>query len=168
MKGPAPQPPTSASAGAVVPHSGAKSYKGASGRKLSAPGSPRPPPQKANDAAAVAASKLSKLAAAKGAPGDKETARGGKQGDLGTDVDELARLLEQDKNALIKMRHDLEDSHAQEMNRFREDLRRVKWSYDHLRVENNAKEKKMLELAGGLRKYQGVSAAEAETGQRGR
>ena len=164
MKGPAPPP---ASAG--------KSYRGASGRKLSAaaPATPGVPPKPDTAAAAAmtaamtAASKLNKLAAAKGDPGDKETSRGGKQGgDLATDVDELARLLEHDKNALMKMRHDLEESHEQEMQRFREELRRVKWSYDHLRVANNAKEKKLLELAAGLRKYQGVSAAEAETGQK--
>jgi hypothetical protein len=62
------------------------------------------------------------------------------------------------------MRHDITVSYEEEVQRLREELRRVKWDYDHVRVENNAKEKKLLELAGGLVRYLGVSEAEQSTG----
>jgi len=79
-------------------------------------------------------------------------------------VSEMQRTLELEKVALTTMRHDITVSYEEEVQRLREELRRVKWDYDHVRVENNAKEKKLLELAGGLVRYLGVSEAEQSTG----
>ena len=62
------------------------------------------------------------------------------------------------------MRRDLTASQDRETENLREKLRQCKWEYDHLRVENNKKEKQLLELAGGLVRYLGVSEAAVVTG----
>ena len=83
---------------------------------------------------------------------------------LGNDVEELTRLLESDKTALMNMKRDLNESQHQQITKFREGLYRIKWDFDHVRVENNTKEKTLLELAGRLKMFLGVSEAENETG----
>ena len=83
---------------------------------------------------------------------------------LGNDVEELTRLLESDKTALMNMKRDLNESQHQQITKFREGLYRIKWEFDHLRVANNTKEKTLLELAGRLKMFLGVSEAENETG----
>ena len=83
---------------------------------------------------------------------------------LGNDVEELARLLDSDKTALMNMKRDLNESQQQQITKFREGLYRVKWDFDHVRVANNTKEKTLLELAGRLKMFLGVSEAENETG----
>ena len=62
------------------------------------------------------------------------------------------------------MRRDLTASQERETENQREKLRQCKWEYDHLRVENNNKEKQLLELAGGLVRYLGVTEAAIVTG----
>ena len=83
---------------------------------------------------------------------------------LGNDVEELTRLLESDKTALMNMKRDLNESQHQQITKFREGLYRIKGEFDHLRVANNTKEKTLLELAGRLKMFLGVSEAENETG----
>jgi hypothetical protein len=78
-------------------------------------------------------------------------------------VGDLKSRLETDKAALVNMKRDLGESHENEINKLREELFRVKWEYDHIRVENNSKEKKLLDLAGGVVRYMGVGEAEVET-----
>lgn len=78
-------------------------------------------------------------------------------------VGDLKSRLDTDKAALMNMKRDLGESHENEINKLREELFRVKWEYDHIRVENNSKEKKLLDLAGGVVRYMGVGEAEVET-----
>ena len=71
---------------------------------------------------------------------------------------------EKDKMDLSNMRRDLTASQDRETENLREKLRQCKWEYDHIRVDNNNKEKQLLELAGGLVRYLGVTEASILTG----
>ena len=66
---------------------------------------------------------------------------------------------------LSNMRRDLTASQDRETLNLRDKLRQCKWEYDHIRVDNNNKEKQLLELAGGLVRYLGVTEAAKLTGR---
>ena len=83
-----------------------------------------------------------------------------------TDIVDLERLLDNDNVALLNMKRDVTESQQKEINRFRDDFNRVMREYDGYLIQNNIREKQLLEIAGKIKMLLGVGDANVETGMK--